>query len=159
MPSRKPIADPEQLEEPKSKSQLKREMTALQQLGEKLVNLPAKTLAKAPLSEDLRDEVEQVIRITHHEGRRRQLQYLGKIMRRIDCEEIKQFLHDIERGNHRDKLPKLTFNISGNYYARLKKNPNEMYLRQPVENYLNICGNRDRNKYLLIIPDMRGRNG
>jgi ribosome-associated protein len=92
--------NPEELP-PKSKSQLKREMTALQKLGEKLVNLAPAILSKAPLSDELRDEVEQVRRITHHEGRRRQLQYLGKVMRRVETEEIEQFLQEIESGNRR----------------------------------------------------------
>lgn len=67
-----------------SKSQRKRDMHALQTLGERLVELPASRLAALELPEDLRDAIALARRITAHEGRRRQLQYVGKLMRRID---------------------------------------------------------------------------
>jgi len=86
---------------PKSKSQLKREMHELQALGKTLTDLPEKILSRVPLSAELREDVHQVRRIKNHEGRRRQLQYLGKVMRKVDTTEIKAFIEDLEAGNRK----------------------------------------------------------
>ncbi|MFC5428526.1 ribosome biogenesis factor YjgA [Paraburkholderia denitrificans] len=64
-----------------SKSQIKREMEALQELGEALVELPKDALKRMPMTEDLADAVHEARRITDHEGKRRQLQYVGRMMR------------------------------------------------------------------------------
>ncbi len=79
-------------EEPKSKSALKREMTALQNIGEELVNLSPAKLAKIPMPELLEEAVMLARRLKNREGKRRQLQYIGKIMRNIDSDAIKQRL-------------------------------------------------------------------
>jgi ribosome-associated protein len=68
-----------------SKSALKREMHALQAIGERLVTLSDAQLAKFPIAdESLRDAVLLARKITSHSGRKRQLQFIGKLMRRID---------------------------------------------------------------------------
>lgn len=77
----------DELERP-SKSALKREMTALQELGEALVALSDGDLATIPLDEKLLDAIMTARRITSHEGRRRQMQYIGKLMRATDVEPI-----------------------------------------------------------------------
>lgn len=64
-----------------SKSQLKREMHALQELGAALVELPKDALKRMPMPEDLADAVHEARRITDHEGKRRQVQYVGRMMR------------------------------------------------------------------------------
>jgi len=71
-----------------SKSQLKREMTALQKLGEELVAQPKERVLRAPLPDDVRDAILECQRISNHEGRRRQLQFVGKKMRTLDENEI-----------------------------------------------------------------------
>jgi ribosome-associated protein len=68
-------------EEGVSKSALKRQSTAFQALGERLVELPSERLAQLPMDESLRDAIEAAASITNHEGRRRQVQYVGKLMR------------------------------------------------------------------------------
>lgn len=70
--------------EPPSKSQRKRDMHALQDLGEQLVALSLDQLKKVPMPDSLADAVREAKRITSHEGRRRQMQYVGKLMRDID---------------------------------------------------------------------------
>lgn len=70
--------------EPPSKSQRKREMHALQDLGEQLVALSLDQLKKVPMPDSLADAVREAKRITSHEGRRRQMQYVGKLMRNVD---------------------------------------------------------------------------
>lgn len=71
-----------------SKSQLKREMTALQELGTALVELPKDALKRMPMTEDLADAVHEARRITDHEGKRRQLQYVGRMMRGLREDEV-----------------------------------------------------------------------
>jgi ribosome-associated protein len=78
----------EQEYERPSKSQLKREMTALQKLGEELVAEPRDRVKRVPLPEDVRDAILECQQIKDHEGRRRQMQYVGKKMRTLDEEEI-----------------------------------------------------------------------
>jgi ribosome-associated protein len=71
-----------------SKSQLKREMTALQKMGAELVAQSRDRVKRVPLPEDVREAILACQQITNHEGRRRQLQYVGKKMRTLDEEEI-----------------------------------------------------------------------
>jgi len=71
-----------------SKSQLKREMTALQKLGEELVAEPRDRVKRVPMPEDVRDVILECQQIKDHEGRRRQMQYVGKKMRTLDEDEI-----------------------------------------------------------------------
>jgi ribosome-associated protein len=71
-----------------SKSQLKREMTALQKLGEELVAEPRDRVKRVPMPEDVRDAILECQQIKDHEGRRRQMQYVGKKMRSLDEDEI-----------------------------------------------------------------------
>ncbi len=71
-----------------SKSQLKREMTALQKLGSVLVESPRDRVKRIPMPEDVLDAILECQKITAHEGRRRQLQYVGKKMRTLTEEEV-----------------------------------------------------------------------
>ena len=69
---------------PPSKSQRKRDMHALQDLGEQLVALSLDQLKKVPMPDSLADAIRDAKRITKHEARRRQMQYVGKLMRNVD---------------------------------------------------------------------------
>ncbi|MDR5732518.1 ribosome biogenesis factor YjgA [Caballeronia sp. LZ025] len=71
-----------------SKSQLKRDMHALQELGEALIALPKDALKRMPMPESLDDAVREARRITDHEGKRRQLQYVGRVMRSLEEEQV-----------------------------------------------------------------------
>jgi len=71
-----------------SKSQLKREMTSLQKLGEELVSQPKDRVMRVPMPEDVREVILECQKIKDHEGRRRQMQYVGKKMRSLDEEEL-----------------------------------------------------------------------
>ena len=83
-------------EDKPSKSQMKREMAALQDLGAELVELGRDQLKKIALPEDLRDAVRDAQRFTQHEARRRQMQYIGRIMRDIDPAPIRAALDEIK---------------------------------------------------------------
>lgn len=60
----------------------------LEKLGEALVKLPAGKLARLELPEDLAAAVQEARRITAHGGYRRQIQFIGRIMRTIDARPI-----------------------------------------------------------------------
>ncbi|MDO9191934.1 MAG: ribosome biogenesis factor YjgA [Undibacterium sp.] len=78
----------EQEYERPSKSQLKREMTALQKLGQELIDQPRDRVKRVPMPEDVRDAILECQKIKDHEGRRRQLQFVGKKMRTLDETEV-----------------------------------------------------------------------
>lgn len=71
-----------------SKSQLKREMTALQELGEELVEQSRDRVKRVPMPEDVREVILECQKIKAHEGRRRQMQFVGKKMRTLKEDEI-----------------------------------------------------------------------
>ncbi|KPJ87687.1 MAG: hypothetical protein AMJ53_17770 [Gammaproteobacteria bacterium SG8_11] len=79
-----------------SKSQLKRESHSRQSLGEELVKLNKEQLRTFNLPEDLQQAVELAQSIKQHGAKKRQLQYIGKLMRNIDIEPIKQGLDDLK---------------------------------------------------------------
>ncbi len=93
----------------KSRTQVKREMQALQDLGRKLVELSNNQLAQIPLDETLGHAISEARRINSREGLRRQLQYVGKLMRSSDHEAIaaayqKLFDHDKQHIQKQHKL-------------------------------------------------------
>lgn len=71
-----------------SKTRRKKQVTELQRVGAELVGLSAEQLARIRMPENLREAVEEARRFTRHEARRRQLQYIGRIMRDIDAAPI-----------------------------------------------------------------------
>jgi hypothetical protein len=72
-----------------SKTRRKTEMHDLQSLGETLVQLSAQRLSELGLPERLADAIEQARGISKHEARRRQMQYIGRLMRDVDPEPIR----------------------------------------------------------------------
>ena len=83
-----------------SKSQRKRDAHALQELAESLVELPASELARVPMPEALREAVLDARRMTARGALARQRQYLGRLMRDIDPEPIRDALEDIRARGH-----------------------------------------------------------
>lgn len=71
-----------------SRSAKKRESLALQKLGEALTQLSPQEVREIGLSADLVEALALYARIRDHEGRRRQLQYIGRLMREIDSAPI-----------------------------------------------------------------------
>lgn len=83
-----------------SKTQLKRLAHEAQELGARLVDLPAKSLKQIELPEDLRDAVMQARDIKSHIARKRQIQYIGKLMRDIDTAPIANALARFDERHH-----------------------------------------------------------
>src|SRR5262245_24370089 len=76
-------------EERPSKGARKRASQELQDLGEQLIELPDAVLDALPLPDNLRDAVLNARRFPSHGAQLRQRQYIGKIMRKIDTEQIR----------------------------------------------------------------------
>lgn len=82
-------------EEPLSKTRRKKNMHELQDLGETLTTLPPALLAKCNLPRDLLDAIAEYKRIPERRGaKKRQLQFIGRIMRDVDAEPILQVLDE-----------------------------------------------------------------
>ena len=78
-----------------SKTQRKLAMEELQSLGEALVDLPAERLKKIELSDELREAIGAAQRMTRlDEAKRRQMQYIGRLMRSADIEPLRAALAD-----------------------------------------------------------------
>ena len=71
-----------------SKTDLKRESARLQALGEELLTLRSAAFDKLDLSDKLRDAIDDARRITNFEGRRRQMQFIGKLMRLLEPQTV-----------------------------------------------------------------------
>ena len=87
-----------------SKSQLKREMHALVDLGRELVDLSPERLKQLPLSERLFDAIRLAQRTTSREGLRRQIHYVGKLMRDAPAEDIRKQLDTWKHGSREQTL-------------------------------------------------------
>lgn len=87
-----------------SKTRLKQDATDLQQLGQKLTTYSSAVLRKLSLSEVLISAIEEYNRLPNSfKARRRQLQFIGKLMRDLDYDAITKGIEDLENGNLRKK--------------------------------------------------------
>jgi ribosome-associated protein len=96
-------ADPER----PSKTRLKQQAHELQSLGEALVALPDDRLAAMPISETLLDALREARRVRSHEGRRRHLQYVGKLMRQAPegaIDRLREAVSALHLGGAQDTL-------------------------------------------------------
>ncbi|MBN8487576.1 MAG: DUF615 domain-containing protein [Burkholderiales bacterium] len=87
-----------------SKSALKRQSHDLQALGRALSELPASRLEALALPEGLAGAIADYRRIRSHEGLRRQLQYIGKLMRQVDPAPLQAAVDDFRLGGARQSL-------------------------------------------------------
>ena len=87
-----------------SKSEMKRASTSLQSLGAELVELSDERLAALALDEPLRDAIAEYRRTRSHEGRRRQMQYIGKLMRQADEAPLREAVAASKLGSARETL-------------------------------------------------------
>jgi len=90
-----------------SRTDLKRESTELQKLGEDLLTLRADLMARLDLTEKLKDAVVEAKRISNFEGKRRQMQFIGKLMRLVDpavLETVRTALDEQNNGSAQENL-------------------------------------------------------
>jgi ribosome-associated protein len=87
-----------------SKTRLKQDATDLQHLGQKLTTYRSAVLRKLSLSEVLISAIEEYNRLPNsHGARRRQLQFIGKLMRDLDYDAVIKAIGGLENGNLRKK--------------------------------------------------------
>jgi ribosome-associated protein len=85
-----------------SKTQRKKQMTELQDVGAELVKLTADQIKRLDLPESLREAVLECQGISKHEARRRQMQYIGRLMRNIDAAPIVEKLAALSAPSKKD---------------------------------------------------------
>jgi ribosome-associated protein len=98
-----PTETPSGLDTP-SKTRLKQRSHELQMLGLALADLSEARLDRLQLPERLRDAITQYRLTRTHEGRRRQLQYVGKLMREVDDAPLREAVAEAKLGSARETL-------------------------------------------------------
>ena len=86
-----------------SKTRRKQEMLELQALGAALVDLSAAHLERMALPEALAQAVREARRFASHEARRRQVQYIGRLMREVDAAPIRAQIAAVEGGSAQER--------------------------------------------------------
>lgn len=102
-----------------SKTDLKRESAELQDLGEELLGLRADLLDGLQLPEKLLDAVAEAKRITNFEGLRRQMQFLGKLMRKLDEDTIAAVRAALAEQRSGSAAEKLALHLTEQWRERL----------------------------------------
>ncbi|MET0383813.1 MAG: ribosome biogenesis factor YjgA [Burkholderiaceae bacterium] len=87
-----------------SRTELKKRMHDLQELGEALAALPEDRLAGVEMEERLRDAIAELRRTRSFEGKRRQLQYIGKLMKFEDAQPLREAVASFRVGSAKDTL-------------------------------------------------------
>ena len=87
-----------------SKTRLKQQSQDLQDLGVAVAELSADRLTAIDMPDALRDAIEQFRRTKSFEGRRRQMQYVGKLMRSADEEALREAVAAARIGSAKDTL-------------------------------------------------------
>jgi ribosome-associated protein len=131
----------------KSRTQKKNEARALQKLGEQLVALPPDQLAGIDIADELRKAIIEAGKIKSHGARRRQLQFIGTLMRDIDPEPIQNALENIRFGDHQ-KL--LAFKKIEKWRDELKQGNNAL-----IEEILNNCPDAERQRLTQLARNAR----
>ena len=87
-----------------SRNELKQQMQDLQELGEAVAALPPDRLDKLKIDERLRDAIDELRRTKSFEGKRRQIQYIGKLMKHEDPEPLREAVASYRVGSATDTL-------------------------------------------------------
>ena len=87
-----------------SRNELKKQMQYLQELGEAVAALPVDRLDKLKIDERLRDAIDELRRTRSFEGKRRQVQYIGKLMKHEDPEPLREAVASYRVGSATDTL-------------------------------------------------------
>ena len=102
-----------------TKTDLKREMEALQALGTELLTLRADLLARLDLPEKLQEALDEARRITNFEGKRRQMQFVGKLMRKLDDDTVAAIQAALEEQHSGSAAEKLALHQAEHWRDRL----------------------------------------
>lgn len=132
-----------------SKSEIKRDAEALKKLGAELVDLSKNELERIPLDEDLLAAIELAQKI-RREGRRRQLQLIGKLLRARDPEPITEAL---DRLKNRHNQQTLIFHKLEDLRIRLLENGDEV-----IEEVVELFPMTDRQQLRALVRNAKGKS-
>jgi len=127
----------------KSKTQKKKEALSLQELGVRLVKLPAEQLEDIELPEEIYDAVKFAKTLKSHGAHRRQMQYIGTLMRKIDPGPVQEALDNIEQGYYKRTL---AFREIENWRDELIAGNETL-----IEEILVKCPDADRKQIALLV--------
>jgi ribosome-associated protein len=122
----------------KSRTQKKNEDRALQKLGEQLVGLSSEQLEEIEMPEELLEAVRFAGTIKRHGAKRRQMNYIGALMRDIDHVPIRNALENIRQGNLQKSL---AFKKIETWRDELKQGNKEL-----IEDILTSCPDAERQR-------------
>ena len=105
-----------------SRTDLKRESDELQKLGEDLLTMRADLMARLDLTDKLKDAIAEAKRITNFEGKRRQMQFIGKLMRKIEPEVIQSIRIALTEQHSGSAHENLVLHLSESWRDRLMAN-------------------------------------
>jgi ribosome-associated protein len=131
----------------KSKTQKKNDVTALQKMGEQLVELSSNQLKTINMPENLLSAIKDAQQMPQHEAKRRQMQYIGKLMRKIDPEPIQNALQNFQMGNN---LKALEFKKLEHWRDELKAGN-----AQIIEEIITTCPNAHRQRLNQLARNAR----
>jgi ribosome-associated protein len=129
-----------------SKTQRKKQMTELQDVGAQLVGLSAEQLARFELPESLRDAVENARGMTRHEARRRQIQYIGKLMRNVDAGPIVEQLAALTAPSRRQTA---LFHVAERWRQEMLADP------EAVARFVREFPEADPHRIKVLVEDAR----
>ena len=129
-----------------SKTAKKKAMTALQKVGEDLIQLNTQQLAAIPLNGDLRAAIVQAQSMRAGNALRRQLQYIGKLMRSADHEAI---IQAVERLEEADKRQTYLFHQTENWRDRFIEQG-----QQALDDFLKQYPNSDRQQLRQLLREV-----
>lgn len=167
--SQEPYTDHHEASDPyasPSKTKLKKDMHALQEIGERLVELDAKKLAEFDLPENLADAIRFARTIDKHGARRRQLQYIGKLMRQVDVSPIQEklatwnqtSLQQTARLHHLERWRERLLNDDAAFTEFAQKHPNAdlQQLRVLIRNtHKEKTANKPPKSYRLLFQTLQ----
>lgn len=136
----------------RSRTQRRDEARALDVLGQQLVSMTASQRARLPLSDELREAIALAHRITSHEATRRQMQFIGKLLRTDGAAEVRAAIVAAEEdGRSRDRA-------LGRWQKRIIANGTEA-----IEAFLEAHPGADRQRlrtlYRAAVRDPDGKGG
>ncbi len=135
----------------KSKTQKKQEAHSLQKLGEKLLQLSKEQVREIDIPDEVLDALNLARTIKSREGLRRQVQFIGSLMRKIDSEAIQEAVEQIEQGNYKKALE---FKETEQWRDELIAGNNKM-LEEILENH----SNADRQQLSQLVRNARKEAG
>ena len=121
-----------------SRSQLKRDSQELRDMGAQLVQMPNAHLDKIAMDSTLLAAIKEARRLKSNDARRRQIQYIGKLMRNMDLTEIR---HSVEKLNHQSQTFRQHFAMLEQWRDRLIDEGNSA-----IEEFLIAYPNADRQQ-------------